>query len=286
MRATLRADTRPNHVRMWEFVRHEIALVPGGDRLLRHRSDRRKAPKVIGGAGDARRPATRDVVLGNVRMLAHEIAHVLRVGPDGPLMPPGPWRPRDGDWLHVAPSNWQRVDTTKPRGTAGREAAARARTAAMAAGLALRSSIVGCYWYPGGRLETARDPRYWWVRAVTVWGDTVPDLSVPWEQARALAPRYWALAQHLAHRARSAPPASDKAAEPLIRELNAEMRATVTDAQRWAAVVTWATAAARRGELFDAPGQAQALYEAARQDAAPISAPATPAEDDNDNELF
>lgn len=280
MRTTLRADTRANHVRMWEFARHEIQLAPGGARLLRLRSDRRKPPKVIGGdpadqsagTNPTRRPATRDVLLNDIRMPAHEVAHVLRVGPDGPLLPPGPWRPIDGDWLHVHPDNWQRTDTTKPRGEAGRAAAVRARVAAAAVGLVVRSSIVGNYWYAAGRLEAARDPRYWWVRAATVWGETVPELSTPWAGARELAPRWWALSQHLAHRARSAPRMYDPEAAPLIRELNAEMRAIANDPARWTEVTLWAAAAAKRGELHDTPAKAGALHQAARTDAAATSA--------------
>ena len=282
MRMTLKADTRPHHVRMWEFAHQEIQLAPGGARLLRLRSDRRKPPKVIGGdpdaaGGPAKRPATREVLLGNIRMSAFALAHVLRVGPDGPLLPPGPWRPIDGDWLHVHPDNWQHADTTQPRGAAGCAAAARARAAATAAGLVLQSSIVGNYWYSAGRLEAARDPRYWWVRAVTVWGETVPELSAPWEGARELAPRWWALSQHLAHRARSAPRMYDPEAAPLIRTLNGEMRAIANDPARWTQVTMWATAAAKRGELHDTPAAAQARYQAAQQDAA---GPATPPADD------
>jgi len=37
---------------------------------------------------------------------AYVIAHILRVGPDGPLIGPGPWVPIDGDWINVHPDNW------------------------------------------------------------------------------------------------------------------------------------------------------------------------------------
>ena len=47
--------------------------------------------------------------------LSHEVAHVLRVGREGPPIPPGEWVPVDGDWLHVHPDNWRNVDDPAAR---------------------------------------------------------------------------------------------------------------------------------------------------------------------------
>lgn len=122
--------TRTEH----EFIhRHMtincVTISPDGCRLLRAR--RPDNPLPLGGPTPAAEAATREGRLtirqaldnlfrgraapgGKVPFLtvhglsvpAYVIAHILRVGPDGPLIGPGPWEPIDGDWLNVHPDNW------------------------------------------------------------------------------------------------------------------------------------------------------------------------------------
>lgn len=109
---------------------NRVTISPDGCRLLRAR--RPDNPLPIGGPTPAEKAAKaaalggrmsvrqaldllfQDKPGGKVPFLtvhglsvpAYVIAHILRVGPDGPLIGPGPWEPIDGDWLNVHPDNW------------------------------------------------------------------------------------------------------------------------------------------------------------------------------------
>lgn len=196
----MRPTTRALHEELFALVQHELKLAPDGRRLLRMRRDttRPKDPRPIARKGTT----TRFVMLSGVHLYPHEVAHVLRVGPAGPLISPGQWVPIDGDWTHVHPDNW-RIDD-RPRGAAARAAAARMRAQLARSGLDPRADLPGRPTLPlplAERVAVYRDPRYWWARLSASLGDTVPEMSTVWTAARDRAPRYWALAHHLAHTA-------------------------------------------------------------------------------------
>lgn len=297
-------DTRARHRQLYEWVRHELALSQDGARLMRRRADSRRPWKVLEahkrGRPDAASPGTtRYVMVGGIQASAHLIAHVLRVGPDGPLIQPGRWLPADGDWLHVHPDNWRLAEPSETRGAAGRAAALRARKAAVASGLAGHSGRPGNLLYPSRAVE---DARYWWAQAVAAWGDSSPELSMPWDGADETAPRHWALSHHLAQRARqrlaglplSCEPRAALAFGTRIDEARlaclAERAEIIADADRWARVVAWATGARLRGELHDTPERA-ARWHAAKHTTMPVgegepTAPATGDADSDDADLY
>ena len=275
MSSTLRASTRAEHAALYEFVRHEITVGKDGRLHRALRSARRTAEdKPIQPKGRT----TRFVMLAGRTMYAHEVAHVLRVGPDGPLIEPGDWRPVDGDWLNIDPDNWA-IDR-RPRGLAAREASLRARRAAAA------SRLVPDAMRPGARLlpmtearqrATYGDPRYWWARLSGAHGETVRELSTVWGYARDLAPRWWALSHHLARFARTRlaalPPATDKAAyldhvRQMIADADTEALRAIRDASRWARITSEILALSVTGEVSDTPEQAAAVYVATTAHAA------------------
>lgn len=270
----IRPTTRAAHVKLYEWFRHEFRLSEDGRRLLRLRADRRKPPKVIEPTGKG---TTREVMLGGVFAFAHDVAHVLAVGPYGPVREDAQWRPVDGDWLNVHPSNWQvSPELAQPRGAAGRAAALRARRAARESGLASG-------WRVGDPVYHSRafeDARYWWGQAAGAWGDTTAELNIPWDAASEGSPRYWALSHHLAAMARrklSEPPPEGMPRGVWLESVRLacldERAAVVADAARWARVVAWAAAARQRGELHDSPEQAGRAFAAART-AAPTASDA------------
>lgn len=273
----IRPTTRAAHAKLYAWFCREFRLSEDGRRLLRLRADRRKPPKVIEPTGKG---TTREVMLGGVYALAHDVAHVLAVGPDGPVREDDQWRPVDGDWLNVHPSNWQvSPELAQPRGAAGRAAALRARQAARESGLA-RGGRVG---EPMYHQRVTEDARYWWGQAAGAWGDATAELNIPWAAAAEGSPRYWALSHHLAAMARrklaGPPPEGMPRGVWLdsVRLACLDERTTVmADATRWARVVAWAAAAWQRGDLHDSPEQAGRAFAAARTDAA------APASDDAD----
>lgn len=269
MSSILRARDRAEHIALFEHVRHEIKLGQNGRLHRITRSLRAAAPeKPIQPKGST----TRWVMLAGRTMYAHEIAHVLRVGPQGPLIAPGAWRPVDGDWLNIDPDNW--VIDRRPRGEAAREASLRTRRAAAA------SRLVPDAMRPGVRLlpmtearqrATYGDPRYWWARLSGAHGESVRELSTVWDYARDLAPRWWALSHHLARFARARlaalPPAVGKTAylehvRQMIADADTEAIRAIRDASRWARITSEILALSVTGEVSDTPEHAAKVYAA------------------------
>lgn len=102
-------STRFGHETLWAMVNERLGITPDGARLQRVYKTR--PPALI------YRLDAQPGLVSVERFLAHpqDIAHVLRVGRDGPLIPPGTWAPIDGDWLNVTPSNWRNVDNPAAR---------------------------------------------------------------------------------------------------------------------------------------------------------------------------
>lgn len=84
------------------LTNHQVTLSPDGSRIMRTKAG---APYP---AARASRNWTHspNIAISGAKAPAYVIAHILRVGPDGPLIGPGPWVPIDGDWLNVHPDNW------------------------------------------------------------------------------------------------------------------------------------------------------------------------------------
>ena len=273
----MRPTTRAQHEELFSLIQHEIKLAPDGARLLRVRRDvtRPKPPKPITRKGKT----TRYVVLSGVPLYAHEIAHVLRVGPQGPLIAPGYWQPKDGDWTHVHPSNWSIDD--RPRGAAARAAAARMRAQLARSGIDPDAALPGRPTVPlllAERLTTYRDPRYWWARLSASLGDTVRELSTVWPYAHERAPRYWALAHHMADTARerlAAAEAPGLTGAERRAVVDAGLLAVTDERDRLlgdprALLAMTARQVARRaaGRAFDSPEHAAAVHAGAATDAA------------------
>lgn len=122
------AATRMGHITLLHLAqtsRPKIGLSPDGARLQhvfvsgRPPEDVREPPWPTGGQvvrGFHKAPRNDGKVpVGGFYCLAYEMAHVLRVGREGPLIPPGEWAPVDGDWLHAHPDNWRRADDPAAR---------------------------------------------------------------------------------------------------------------------------------------------------------------------------
>jgi len=223
-----------------------------------------------------------------------EAAHVLRVGPEGPLIDPLRYgSPRDGDHANIHPNNWKPRGRGE-RGSAGRAAALRARKAAIASRLLPADARPGVPWFRGFD-RALTDPRAWWVRAVSAWGDTDPALSTAWPAAREHAPHHWALCHHLALRARellghvtSSTGAHTDARGAAVAAAQAEL---IAERDRIAngppavrgALLARMRAAYERGEIHDDPDRAAGVHRAAHADAVPATeahADAVPAADD------
>lgn len=84
------------------MMNNRVHLSPDGSQIMRqwarHTSPAAHAPK--------NRAHSPNITINGAKAPAYVIAHILRVGPDGPLIGPGPWEPIDGDWLNVHPDNW------------------------------------------------------------------------------------------------------------------------------------------------------------------------------------
>lgn len=278
---TLRATTREGHRALHKLITTDFAVSFDAARLVRSRG----APGATRGR-IAAAPATNYVMFLGVRFRAHEAAHVLRVGPDGPLWPSTCAAPADGDWTNVHPDNWPH--RAQVLGTAGRAAAARARDAALVSGLLRAAPRPGDAWFAqhrwGGGRSVLSDARYWWSKQVGAAGDTDPTLSVEWRQARQHAPRHWAVCHHLAHRATellAQGPAGDRAA--LVGDVQAALlqeRADIyRDAGRLAQVTAWAAKAAAAGDIHDTPEQAGRIHRHRQTDAAAPEPAQAPADD-------
>lgn len=240
------------------------------------------------------------VVHARTRFRPIEAAHVLRVGPDGPLFDPIPFgRPLDGDHAHVHPDNWVPIPREEI-GAAGRAAAARARAAAVSARLLMPWARPGTPWYgPAGHQIT--DPRYWWAKAAATWGETDPTLSCTWAAAPDCAPQQWALCHYLAQRAQdgtrevlaSTAAHTDGRTSALLelREvLYAERLAIATGpAERRAQITATMRAARARGELPDSPMHAAAMFQARTEPVPgvePTAAPSPTTEPAGNTELY
>lgn len=171
--------------RVYELAADRYALSPDGARIIRLRSDGYGKPIARGAS------PYRYLTINGTRYPIHEIAHLLRYGPDAEI-PKSSKLPIDGDWSHVHPSNWREP---MARGVAGRLAAARVRSAALHAGLA--GDGLRIY---ARASDAVTLPQAWWLRCVAQWGDLSPDLSVSWAQAREHdgAARWWALVHYVA----------------------------------------------------------------------------------------
>lgn len=127
-RTFIRATSRAGHAALLDAALvASLSLTPDGTRLQRTyrlpkpRGQTRSASSVVrdypwirsGGVLPVSVPAKYppNQLYGH----AYEVAHVLRVGRDGPLIPPGTWAPIDGDWLNVTPSNWRNTDNPAAR---------------------------------------------------------------------------------------------------------------------------------------------------------------------------
>jgi len=249
---TLRANTREAHRALYDSIRRDFEVSFDDSRIVRQRGTQGARKGRIATA-----TATNYVMFAGVRFRAHEAAHVLRVGPEGPLWPNDRAAPADGDWTNVHPRNWPQRST--PLGAAGRAAAARAREAATEAGLMRAGVRPGEPWFSQPRGRGARsvlaDARFWWAKQVSAAGETDSTLSVPWLLAHQRSPRHWAVCHYLAHRASEllgagAPPTAVQA------ELLQERAAVYADPQRLASAAAWATRAAAAGEIHDTPEQA------------------------------
>jgi len=104
------AATRAGHQTLWDQAHSRYGLAPSDKHLCRVFKTANPRPA----RAHALRP---DAVPLGSRFLGKvcEVAHVLRVGREGPLIPPGEWVPVDGDWLHVHPDNWRRTDDPAAR---------------------------------------------------------------------------------------------------------------------------------------------------------------------------
>lgn len=270
---TLRANTREAHRALYESIHRDFEVSFDDSRLVRKRCTQgAKRGRVATAA------ATNYVMFAGVRFRAHEAAHVLRVGPEGPLWPNDRAAPADGDWTNVHPRNWP--PRSAPLGAAGRAAAARAREAAIEAGLMRAGVRPGEPWFSQPRGRGARsvltDARYWWAKQAAAAGETDRTLSVPWESARQRSPRHWAVCHHLAHRASEllgAGPTSAARIASVQAELLQERAAIYADPQRLAVAAAWASRASAAGEIHDTPEQA------ARNHHASADAAATPLDD-------
>lgn len=259
---TLRANTREAHRALYESIHRDFEVSFDDSRLVRKRSTQgAKRGRVATAA------ATNYVMFAGVRFRAHEAAHVLRVGPEGPLWPSERAAPADGDWTNVHPRNWP--PRPEPLGAAGRAAAARAREAAIEAGLMRAGVRPGEPWFSQPRGRGARsvltDARYWWAKQAAAAGETDRTLSVPWESARQRSPRHWAVCHHLAHRASEllgAGPASAARIASVQAELLQERAAIYADPQRLANAAAWASRASAAGEIHDTPEQAARIHRA------------------------
>lgn len=265
---TLRASTREAHRTLYDTIHRDFEVSFDDSRLVRKRGAQGTRKGRI-----ATSAATNYVMFAGVRFRAHEAAHVLRVGPDGPLWSSERAAPADGDWTNVHPRNWP--PRSVPLGAAGRAAAARAREAAIAAGLMRAGIRPGEPWFAQPRGRGARsvltDARYWWTKQVAAAGETDHTLSVPWASARQQSPRHWAVCHHLARRASEllgAGPASAARIASAQAELLQERAAIYADPQRLAAAAAWASRASAAGEIHDTPGQAAQIHRAAAADAA------------------
>jgi len=207
-----------------------------------------------------------------------EAAHVLQVGPEGPII--NPYRygsPRDGDHANIHPDNWQPRGRSD-RGAAGRAAAVRAREAAISARLLPPGARPGELWFRGFD-RALTDPRAWWVRAVAAWGDTDPAMSTRWDAAREHATQHWALCHHLALRAREllaqavgGTAANTDARGTAVRAVQADLiaerdRIANGPPEVRAALVLRMRAAYQRGEIHDDPDRAAAVHRAASEGA-------------------
>ena len=89
------------------LVVNQVSISADGCSLMRLRGYAHKPPALLPLDNSARRQRCgRTVTIHGLTAPAYLLAHVLRVGPDGPLIGPGPWAPIDGDWLNVHPDNW------------------------------------------------------------------------------------------------------------------------------------------------------------------------------------
>jgi len=275
MSAILRAKNRAEHLVLFEHVRHEIKLGTNGRLHRLTRSLRAAAPeKPIQPKGQR---TTRWVMLAGRKAYAHEIAHVLRVGPQGPLIAPGYWQPKDGDWLNVSPDNWA-IDRRAPAEVA-REASLRARRAAAASRLvpdALRPGTSLVPMTEARQRATYADARYWWARLSGAHGEASRELSAVWDHARTHATRWWALSHHLARfaaeRLAALPSGQDKAAylehvRVMIRDADAESLRVIRDTGRWARVAAEMDALSIAGDITDTPEHAAAVHASSTTDA-------------------
>lgn len=84
------------------LTNQHVYLSPDGSQIMRqwvwHTAPAARAPRNW--------THSRSIKVGGMALPTYLIAHILRVGPDGPLIGPGPWVPIDGDWLNVHPDNW------------------------------------------------------------------------------------------------------------------------------------------------------------------------------------
>lgn len=180
-RITTPADVQEAH----DAISRTFELTPDGTRLRRLSSGRTVEPT------KGARPS-RYLMVDGVRYRTFDVGHILRHGPTAPP-PPTAVLPRNGDWYDMSVENWR---AALPRGMSGLYSLHRQTFAAAAAGLPppCRSRVT--------LQDRVTDPRQWWTMLAGWAGEQAPELSAPWPSAHRDAPRWWALAHHLAEHCR------------------------------------------------------------------------------------